>query len=408
MMPETEIVLHLHIYQPITQPGAIVRKIFQQSYLPLIEAAEQNPEIKFSLDIAKSLGERLDPRYLSRINRLVRAGRIELVNTAANHYLLPLEPYYMQIEQLRLNGQFYKKHFPDANVSGVFPPECAVSPDVTFAVSASSAGWIFADDQPASAARTDMPHHWRVPHNWIPEMPPGPQMSRGLRILLRSHLWSETIAHMRYSGPSGYHDGPPVQSGEEFLEKLLLGQQAWMRQCKTSHGYTVLAMDGETFGHHHRDAIPRFLIPFFKTLANRKDAHAALPSKLIHEYGFPKRGNFSLASGSWASSEEELQNGIFFGRWNHPKNPYHRAWNKFKKLTYASAAYPNQDPVLHKLMNTAFYSCSPWWAEKESPDDRKIAGWCLPMFRRIIQLLPQNAPKDLLTRLVDEMQRFVA
>lgn len=181
-----------------------------------------------------------------------------------------------------------------------------------------------------------------------------------------------------------------------------------MRQCKTSRGYVVLAIDGETFGHHHSDAIPRFLIPFFKALAARNDACATLPSKLIHDYGFPKRGNFSIASGSWASSEEELRCGIFFGRWNHPKNPFHRAWNRFKDLTFASAAYPNPNPVLHKLLNTAFYSCPPWWSEKENPDERKIAGWCLPMFRRIIQLLPKEAPKDLLTELADEMRRFTA
>lgn len=405
----TRIVLHIHMYQPKTQRGEMLRQIFYQSYLPLIETTERHPEIKFSLDIAKSLGERLDPRYLGRINRLVRAGRIELVNTAAYHYLLPLEPYYMQVGQLRMNREFYRKHFPDTQIFGVFPPECAVSPDVTFAVSsASESDWMLADDQPTSAARTDLPHEWRVPHNWIPEMPPGPQMSHGLRILLRSHLWSETIANMRYQGPSGYYNGPPVQSGEEFLEKLLLGQQAWMRQCKTSSGYVILAVDGETFGHHHSDAIQRFLIPFFKALSEESNARAALPSQLIYddEHRFPKRGNFSLISGSWASSEEELRCGIFFGRWNHPKNQFHCAWNRFKDITYASTAYPNPNPVLHKLLNTAFYSCSPWWAEKENPNDRKIAGWCLPMFRRIIQLLPKEAPKNLLAELADEMRRF--
>lgn len=404
----TKVVLHLHLYQPQTQRGEILRRIFHESYPPLIEAAERHPEITFSLDIAKSLGERLDPRFLARINRLVNAGRIELVNTAAYHYLLPLEPYYMQVEQLKMNRQFYEKHFPDAHVSGVFPPECAVSPDVTFAVSASGADWMLADDQPTSTAHQDIPHHWRVPHNWIPEMPPGPRMSHGLRILLRSHLWSETIANMRYQGSSGYYDGPPVQSGEEFLEKLLLGQQAWMRQCKTSSGYVALAVDGETFGHHHHGAIERFLIPFFKALAKRNNVSATLPSQLIRDCGFPKRGNFSIASGSWATSEDELRNGIPFPRWNHPKNAYHRAWNRFKKMTYASAAYPNPNPILHKLLGTAFYSCSPWWAEKENLNDRKTAGWCLPMFRRIIQLLPQNAPKNLLTELADEMQRFTA
>lgn len=394
------VTLHLHAYQPPTQPKKIVQKIFNQSYLPLIEAIEQNPEIVISLDIAKSLGDRLRPSFLSRINTRINAGQIEPVNTAAYHYLLPLESYSVALEQLRINREFYRKYFPEARISGVFPPELAISPATTFALSASEGEWTLMDDFASVIARKHLPEDERAPHAWIPEAPYGPETARGLRLLLRSRFWSEIISNMRYP------NNAPVRDGKEFAQKLIAEQTKWVRRCGESPAsYISLAVDFETFGHHHPNAIAQFLIPFFRAIAKHNDACALLPSRIVGM--FPKRGNFSITAGSWSSSEDDLKNGNPFPLWNHPHNPFHRAWNNFKNEAYAATQHHNnaESPELTNLMQTAFYSCSPW---QYSHNNKTVAAWCLPLFQRISELIPRSPMTPNLPRLIEEMRRLTA
>lgn len=392
--------LHLHAYQPPTQPNEIIRRIFNQSYLPIIEAMEQNPEIVISLDIAKSLGERLYPSFLSRINARINAGQIELVNTAAYHYLLPLEPYRIALEQLKINQEFYRKHFPNARIHGAFPPELAISPATTFALSASGGKWTLMDDFASVIARKHLPEDERVPHAWIPEAQYGQETPRGLRLLLRSRFWSEIISNMRYP------DNTQMQNGNEFAQQLIAEQTKWVRRRGESPmGYISLAVDFETFGHHHPNAIARFLIPFFRAIAKHQDACALLPSRIVGM--FPKRGNFPIAAGSWSSSEDDLKNENPFPLWNHPDNPFHRAWNNFKNEAFTATRHLNntENPELANLMQTAFYSCSPW---QYSHNNKKVAAWCLPLFQRISELIPPSPMTQNLPHFVEEMRRLTA
>lgn len=391
------ITMHLHAYQPPTQPDEIIQTIFNQSYLPLMEAIEQNPEIIISLDIAKSLGERLSPSFLSRINARINAGQIEPVNTAAGHYLLPLEQYSVALEQLRINLEFYRKYFPQAHISGAFPPELAISPNTAFAISASGSTWTLMDDFASVIARKHLPEDGRVPHAWIPEAPLH-EVPQELRLLLSSRMWSSIISNMRYQ------DNAPVQNGNEFAQKLIAEQTKWVRRCgESQNGYISLAVDFETFGHHHPNAIQRFLIPFFRAIAKHQDACALLPSRIVGM--FPKRGDFTITAGSWSSSEDDLKNGNPFPLWNHPHNPFHRAWNGFKSEVFAATQRRNdtENPELTNLLQTAFYSCSPW---QYSHNNKEVAAWCLPLFQRIIELIPQSPMTQNLPRLINEMRRL--
>ena len=102
--PRLEIAFHLHAYQPPTQKQKIIDQVYRDSYEPIIALTEKRNEVKFSLDIARSLGERLPPEFLERIRKLYQAGKIELVNIPAYHYLLPLVPPHPKIQPRNCKG----------------------------------------------------------------------------------------------------------------------------------------------------------------------------------------------------------------------------------------------------------------------------------------------------------------
>ena len=50
----------LHLYQPPTQFPAVLKKIAEESYVPLVSFLERNPKAKVTLNINASLTEQLD------------------------------------------------------------------------------------------------------------------------------------------------------------------------------------------------------------------------------------------------------------------------------------------------------------------------------------------------------------
>lgn len=355
---------HLNAYQPFTQPKAMVDQIFTESYDPVIGAIEENPCIFLSLDITKSLGERLPPSFLLRIKNLYDKRRIALVNTAAYHYLLPLCPDWVVRRQLELNEQFYREEFirNDA-LTGVFLPELAFSPKLAQTTLMAGYKWVLADDVPFAWKRHNLPSVFRVPQNWIAWM-------RGCRILLRSSLWSEKIARGEY------------KDGNRFAEEMLTEHKTWRVACNnTQDSYLVLAVDFETFGHHHKRAIGNFLIPFFEAITEfGRECKPVSLTAIVNR--FPAVPAF-VPSGSWATSEENLERGIPFPLWNHPANPFHQAWNEFMNTVFSLISQESV-PELRELSDAAFYSCSPW---QYFHGNKAVARWCLRSFERMIELL---------------------
>lgn len=380
--------LHLHAYQPPTQPKSVINGILAESYEPVIRAVEENPCIFLSLDIAKSLGERLPPSFLLRIKNLYDKRRIALVNTAAYHYLLPLCPDWVVKRQLELNRIFYREELiRNDELTGIFLPELAFSPRLAQTILGAGFKWVLADDVPFVWKRHKLPLAFRAPQNWVAWM-------RGCRILLRSSLWSEKIARGEY------------KDGNKFAEEMLTEHKMWRLACNnTQDSYIILAMDFETFGHHHQGAIGNFLIPFFEAITEfgRECKPVSLAAIVNH---FPAVPAF-MPAGSWATSQEDLAQNIPYPLWNHPANPFHQAWNEFMRLVFALAPKSPEPHQLGVLLDQSFYSCSPWWAAHEGKDARGIAGWCLPKFKEIIDFLPSNLNKSRLTELYKKMEEFV-
>lgn len=388
---------HLHAYQPPTQLQEIIDKIYHQSYEPVIRLTEENPHVFFSLDITKSLGERLPQEFLGRIRRLVYKQKIELVNTPAYHYLLPLIPPHIIERQLELNLEFYRENLGAADpITGIWLPELAYHPTLPRLFHSLNYRWLLADDKPrVLQVQNHLLPDKRVPHDWI-------FLLDGCATLLRSNHWSELICT------------PEFMDGKKFAKRLIFNIRTWFARCSreketpsaqipsSDDHYIILAKDLETFGHHHADTVKSFLNSFFDEI--KKPEYQCEVAQLDFIYShFPKYPpSTPLPKGSWSTEDLSLP----YPLWKNPHNEFHRYWNEFMEITF-EAALRDPDPELQNLLDTSFYSCSPWWATKDTPQERTIAGWCIPSFKRIVELLP-NGDKMRLWFLLGRMEHWIA
>lgn len=389
---------HLHAYQPPTQPQRVIDEIYRQSYEPVIRLAETNKNVFFSLDIAKSLGERLPQEFLERIGELARNQGIELVNTPAYHYLLPLVPFGVIARQLELNLQFYREKLGVFDpIPGIWPPELAYHPAFPKIFRSLGYRWCVADDKPRVL---QMEHHvlpdYRVPHDLIFSFDE-------YGVLLRSHKWSELICK------------PGFTDGARFAKNLILNIRGWFARCNprqetetavlrySDDHYLILARDFETFGHHHPGTVEQFLNSFFEEISKPEYQCEIAELDFIYSHFEKSAPPTPLPPGSWATDNLSLP----YPCWKNPDNEFHRYWNEFMELTFG-AAPENPEPELQNLLDHAFYSCSPWWATKSTPQERAIAGWCLPAFQRIVELLPADSDKIRLQYLLRQMEHWVA
>lgn len=358
----------LHAYQPWTQREDIRQKIFYESYWPIVALANSYPTFAFSTDIARSLGERLPNWFLEYIQNTYQRKKIELLNTSAYHYLLPLHDINTIRQQLLINEEFYRENFiANDPLPGVFLPELAFSPKIAEYSPLYNFSWCLADELSYTYKRAHLTEYERMPINWIPRCGP-------TGVLLRSSYWSNKVAFRQY------------HSAETFFEELLNGQKDWRSRAGVNgDSYIIIALDMETFGHHQKDGVVSFFMPFLAKTLERDDAIAITPLNEIFEK-FPKIHHTQFFTpASWSTEKEHLDQKIPYPIWDHPANHFHRLWNEFARYAPSLAKLEHgQKTELNELLKKAFYSCSPW---QYANGNKEAAAWCIPSFRRIAEML---------------------
>lgn len=368
--------LHFHGYQPPTQPDDMIEKIFWESYAPIINLAKKNKEAFLSLDIAKSVGERLPHWFILKVAELAYDKKIELLNTSAYHYLLPLVPPGIALRQLDINRKFYDNRLFACYRNGIFLPEMAFSKDLIPVVKASGASFLLADDDAFAKMNGAEPPEKQVPQDWIPTI-------GGCGILLRSRFWSNRVSWAHY------------KRGDSFAQELIEAQYQWRKTCGIgSESYVILSIDLETIGHHHKNAVEEFLAPFYKEIGKQNSRCAVAPLDFIFQK-FKKRPvpQYLFPPNSWSTDDLSIP----FHLWNHPHNPFHRLWNEFMKITFEIAP-KNPALELQELLDRAFYSCSPW---QYSFGNLSVAAWCLPYFEKITKLLASSKLQKIYEKMKD-------
>ncbi len=343
-----------HIYQPPVQIAPVIKKIVKESYRPMINALLEHPHAKISLNINATLTEQLyDYGFadiIEDLTTLASRDQIDFTGSGKFHPLLPLMPDQEIFRQIELNNETNRHYFGESyNPRGFFPPELAISEEIFPIIHEMGFDWVMCSGIANSLG--EFPTRWISQHE-----------KTGLNLVFRDDYISVDCAFDK------------LNNVENFANRLKYKNQ--------DHDYyVILALDGETFGHHVKHAFRNFLIPLFKALPHRDDIKLCSVSEIINT--FPKGSQQTPKASSWSTMPYDLEQNIPFPLWFDPNNPLHREQHRF--IMYALSAahlvdkyYNSMNAEQQKLFNNArnfldrgIHSCQQWWASKRpfySPD----------------------------------------
>lgn len=324
-----QIALFLHLYQPPTQLPRWVEAITRQSYEKIVGLLEEYPKARVTVNMSASLTKQLDSagfgELLGRISGLAEDGQIEFTESAAYHPILPDIPKREIVRQINLNSKINQSYFGSAyKPTGFFPPELAYSDSVGDVVQELGYRWMLVD---ATAVED-----WRKYLSFVYRLETGK-----LLLFPREDSLSWRIAFGRIRTRLG-------------LMRAIGAEQLARRQ------YVVLAMDGETFGHHQPRQL-HFLRQLFEMTQMGSRMRLATMSELIKLY--PKRKAVRVRTSTWGYTELHDGEPVWV-RWRNPRNPLHRDLNRLRELAISSVR--TEDSEARALLDQALASDTYWWA----------------------------------------------
>jgi len=352
----------LHFYQPSIQFHAILKKICNESYRPLLDVFEANPSAKVTVNICGVLTELLNDHVASdvieRMKNLAERGQLEFTGTSKYHAILPLIPQEETERQIELNHAtnkyFFKKAF---SPKGFFPPEMCYSDDIIAPIAASGHKWILL----SGIACADQ---W--PMDKIYQIKSG---DYALSVLFRDDILSNKISFQNLDSKG-------------FIKHL-----KGIAQAKEDT-YVITAMDAETFGHHIQNWEKLFLKKVYDDIKQKSDLARSFEGMLkgglkdqikvvtISELleHFPKSKVINPKKSSWSTSAEDIEHKNFYPLWLDNDNEIHGLqWEHvkiciemvYKALETASAGgSKNYANISRMLLDSALHSCQFWWASR--------------------------------------------
>ena len=364
--------LLLHFYQPPTQDPEIVKRIDEECYRPLTELLREAGEgvtINMNLSLTEQLSE-LAPETLQTFSALRRSS---FTASGAYHPIFPLIPEREVERQIFLNDLGNRKLIGKAfNPCGVFPPEMALNTATVEKFGALGYKWTITDDVPWVFAKRE------VPSSWIPSV-------NGTGVFLRSNYWSNKIS---------FHG----IDGSEMAENLVRDLYQWTGR---EDSYVVIAMDGETFGHHRKDAIDSFLMPFLEEISLLENIRISTLDEILE--AFPLK-EVDLLSGSWSTTAEDLKHGEPFPLWNHSESSNHsNYWNllNFVLENYRAERAEGVAEAVDKML----YSCPLWWASPGRESFTQVRRGILMILEAALAGIPRG---ELLDRVMELAGRIPA
>ncbi len=280
----------LHLYQPATQEESLFRRVFTQSYQPLIKLIKNKKNVGFTLNVPLSLLEQMD-RYgykdwIADVKDLYHSERVELVGSAAYHPLLTKISENSAEQQIILNeyslGYYFGSHqgfegepsLMLKNVNGFFAPECAVNESVANLVGQLGYSWMLVDE-PALGEGVTPETYYRAG-------------SGSLKFVPRNTAISNLLSFKRDTGVS------------DVVSAL-----------KRYGSDVVVALDGEMFGHHFSEGM--LLLEELMSAFNREDIKLVTVSELLNT--FDEKKIPGLKESTWGADENDTKNGNIYPFW---------------------------------------------------------------------------------------------
>lgn len=374
-----------HIYQPPNQSDKVLKDITQQSYEPLARQILEFSDLKFTLNINYSLVHLLASRFphvIDNIRLALENGNLELTATGAYHPIFPLLPASEVARQLALNERGNQQSLsPSFQPVGIFPPELALTCALIPLFKSLGYKWTITDD-------ANLNYYGRpVPFDRI-------YTFDGFVVFFRSNHWANKFAN--------YHNQWP--NGKAVVADLISSLSEWM---KDRDGYLIIALDGETFGHHHRFLNEVFIAEMFDALrANKDQIQTAHLSDLYTQ--FPHVSEF-VPPGSWSTDEADIRNRDYFAWWQSRFNKVHHLQWRFTSHVLQVVRRRGDDAEVNNDLDRALYSCQYWWASLWKFNPGEIYKGAFNMMR-VLQLAASDdmdlleKGEDLFRELVTEVE----
>jgi hypothetical protein len=140
--------LVIHNHQPVGNFRWVFQQVYEESYLPMIEALERHPKVRLSLHYTGSLldwFEEAQPEFLERIATLVRRNQVELVSGGYYEPILPSIPDNDKIAQIRRLTERLVRDF-GMKASGLWIAERVWEPSLPHLIREAGIEWSILDD----------------------------------------------------------------------------------------------------------------------------------------------------------------------------------------------------------------------------------------------------------------------
>ncbi|HYB00298.1 MAG TPA: alpha-amylase/4-alpha-glucanotransferase domain-containing protein [Ktedonobacteraceae bacterium] len=146
--PSIHLGLVIHNHQPVGNFPWVFQQVYEESYLPMIEALEQHPGVRLSLHYTGSLLDwfhETQPEFIERIAALVQSNQVEIVSGGYYEPILPSIPDRDKIAQiLRLNEQIVRDF--GMHPSGMWIAERVWEPGLPRLIREAGIEWTILDD----------------------------------------------------------------------------------------------------------------------------------------------------------------------------------------------------------------------------------------------------------------------
>lgn len=286
-----------HLYQPSYQEQETLKRVAEECYLPLFKFLKSSRNFNVSLNMPLSLLSLLEENgyasILDDVKALIVRGQIELVGSAAYHALLPKINKDYRERQIVLNeyalGYYFGRRtgfegeksvlIPD--IYGFFPPELAISAEALDTIANLGYSWVLLDEISLSnSTKNSLPGVYSSEY-------------KNLNIVVRNRTLSNGIAFKR----------------DAYLETDLANQLL-------SKDKAIVALDGETFGHHNSQGI--------ELLYNIADLYYKnnVPVVKMSDYVYANSTNekVEIITSSWGATNETLAQDRPFPLWDGNTN----------------------------------------------------------------------------------------
>jgi len=314
----------LHCYQPANSDAHVIEEATVKSYERIVRALEDNPKIKFTMNISGCLFLRWEELgyfdLIDRLRKMVEKKQLEITGTAAYHPALPLVSDKEAELQIKENEKILKSHLGENfKPRGFFMPEMMYGKDVARIIKKMGYEWIILDEiaKTGNLNKVDFDKVYQD------------KFSK-LKVIFRNRKLSKSYV-------------------PETILRLLDNKK---------EDTAITATDGELYGLRHEDPTREF-----EKLLKRDDLKTLTVSEFVDQKKEVEKIK-SLAC-SWESTEEELIQKKPYALWYDKKNKIQTKLWELANLAYKTSEKYKNDESYHWSrwhLVRGLASCTFWWA----------------------------------------------